>query len=83
MLKQHHYEIQVRGCLGAGWDTWFASETIQTLTDCVGETTITVISGQMDHAGLHGILSRIRDLGLYLLSVRLIEPGPGDPDPTP
>ena len=83
MLKQHHYEIHVRGDLEDGWDSWFTGIAIKNLTNRGNTDGITVISGLMDHAALHGVLSRVRDLGLCLLSVQLIEPGPEKSVPNP
>lgn len=57
------YQIRLEGHVRT---EWFEALTIDLLPQ--GET---VISGQMDQAALHGILSRIRDLGLVLLSVQM------------
>ncbi|MFZ5808064.1 MAG: hypothetical protein ACOY16_02180 [Chloroflexota bacterium] len=56
------YQIRVEGHLRKDW---FKELVINTQPE--GET---VISGLMDQAALHGVLSRIRDLGLVLLSVQ-------------
>ena len=56
------YQIRVEGHVREGW---FEGLVIALHPD--GET---VISGQMDQAALHGVLGRIRDLGLVLLSVQ-------------
>ena len=59
------YEIRLTGHLSARWADWFDGLTV---TQEPGG--ITVISGQVsDQAALHGILERVRDLGLPLLSV--------------
>lgn len=58
------YHIKVQGRLDAPWAAWFEGMTV-TPTD--GET---IISGLVaDQAALHGLLAKIRDLGLPLLSV--------------
>ncbi len=65
------YEIRVRGHLDSHWSEWFDGLTLTPL-----ETGETVISGTvMDQAALHGILIKVRDLGLPLLSVVRVEPG--------
>jgi hypothetical protein len=64
------YEIRVRGVLDSQWSTWFEGLTIT--TDEPGQT---LIAGPVtDQAALHGLLARIRDLGLPLLSVRYLGP---------
>ena len=65
-----HYEIRVNGVLGRGWSTWF--DGLQITSDDRGETTI---AGPIaDQAALHGLLAKIRDLGLELLEVRCTDP---------
>jgi hypothetical protein len=65
-----HYEIRVRGVLGSSWSAWF--EGLQVTSDAHGQTTI---AGPVaDQAALHGLLTKIRDLGLELRSVRRIDP---------
>ena len=61
----HCYRIRVRGQLDERWFNWFDGLTVS--LDAGGET---VIHGQqVDQAGLHAILNRIRDLGLELIAV--------------
>jgi hypothetical protein len=70
------YEIRVRGQLDRHWSEWFAGLTVAHLN---GET---ILSGALaDQAALHGVLARIRDLNLTLISV--IERGPSQPAPDP
>ena len=65
-----HYEIRVDGVLGSRWAAWF--DGLQVSDD--GEET--VISGLLaDQPALHGLLAKIRDLGLCLISVRRLDPG--------
>jgi len=62
------YEIRVLGELGPRWSCWFADLAVETVD---GET---VIVGRVDdQAALHGLLARIRDLGLPLLGLRVVE----------
>jgi hypothetical protein len=65
-----HYEIRVNGVLGSGWSAWF--DGLQITSDDRGQTTI---AGPIaDQAALHGLLAKIRDLGLELLEVRRPDP---------
>ena len=60
-----YYQIKVRGTLDPRWSDWF--EGLQ-LTHLEGEETL--LSGLLpDQAALHGLLERIRDLNLTLISV--------------
>ena len=62
------YEIRVEGILDRRWTAWF--EGLQVSTD--GDDT--VIAGLVaDQAALHGLLNKVRDLGLVLISVRHLE----------
>lgn len=64
------YESRIRGVLGGGWSTWF--DGLQVTRDEAGQTTI---AGPVaDQPALHGLLAKIRDPGLPLLSVRQIDP---------
>jgi hypothetical protein len=60
------YEIRVEGHIGDSWSSWFEGLTIR--REESGET---VLSGPLvDEAALHGVLMRIRDLGLPLVEVK-------------
>jgi hypothetical protein len=64
------YELRVQGVLDPGWSAWF--EGLRVTSDQAGQTTI---SGPVtDQAALHGLLAKVRDLGLELLEVRRIDP---------
>ena len=65
------YQIRIGGQLGERWQTWFAHMTLTSTGN--GDTLIT--GPVVDQAALHGLLRRVRDLGLPLLSVCQIEPG--------
>ena len=66
------YEIRIKGHLDDRWSDWFDGLTI-TLEDN-GDTLLT--GPVIDQAALHGLLKKVRDLGLPLLSVSPVEPGP-------
>jgi hypothetical protein len=66
---QGRYEIIVKGHLDGRWSDWFEGMTI--VTGC-GEdgTPITIFTGHLaDQAALHGVLGRIRDINMPLISV--------------
>ncbi len=64
------YEIRVEGVLGEHWAGWF--EGLQVSSEA-GET---ILSGPVsDQPALHGVLVKIRDLGMRLISVRRLDPG--------
>ena len=63
-MKRQRYEIRVEGHLAADWAGWFGGLAVCQKTN--GET---VLSGSLDQAALHGILAKIRDLGLVLVAV--------------
>jgi len=67
-------EIRVKGQIDAHWSSWFEGLTIEH-TPC-GEA---AISGEVtDQAALYGLLARLRDLGLSLVSVDSVVPGKGE-----
>jgi hypothetical protein len=62
------YEIRVRGHLDARWASWFDGLTLANEDDGT-----TILSGPViDQAALHGLLQKVRDLGLSLVSVKHI-----------
>ena len=69
-VRAEIYRITVLGHLDSEWSEWFDGLTI-TLLD-TGET---ILSGPLvDQTALHGVLIKIRDLGLPLLSLTRVEP---------
>jgi hypothetical protein len=67
-----HYEIRLTGRLDAHWAAWFDGMSVNQESDGT-----TLISGPMtDQAALHGVLQRVRDLGLPLVSVTRAEAPP-------
>ena len=61
------YEIRIAGHLSQSWTTRFEGMTMRHEPE--GET---VLSGRLDQAALHGVLMKIRDLGLKLIAVNRI-----------
>jgi hypothetical protein len=71
ITRADYYEIRVRGLLDSHWSAWFEGLTLTHLGN--GQT---LIAGPIqDQAALHGILAKIRDLGLHLLSVVCVQGG--------
>jgi hypothetical protein len=66
------YEIRIKGHLDKRWAAWFEGLTITLEED--GDTLLT--GPVVDQAALHGLLKRVRDLGMPLVSVSPLEPGP-------
>ena len=66
------YQIRLKGHLGSQWTDWFDGLTIALEED--GDT---VLTGPVaDQAALHGLLKKVRDLGIPLISVVPTESGP-------
>jgi len=66
-----HYLIQVRGTLDPRWSAWFDQLAIS--HDAEGNTLL--VGPIIDQAALYGVLRKIRDGGMLLLSVNRVEPG--------
>ncbi len=65
MPQPAYYEIRIEGPLNPRWSDWFAGLSICLLPDGT-----TLIAGDLpDQSALHGILMKIRDLNLVLVSV--------------
>jgi len=80
--QPQRYEIRIKGHLEARWVKWFNGLTIT-----LEEDGNTLLSGPLaDQAALHGLLKRVRDLGMPLVSVSPLEhvpsttPGTGQAD---
>mgnify|MGYP003530314305 CR=1 FL=1 len=65
------YEIRLKGHLGSQWTDWFEGLTITLEED--GDTLLT--GSVVDQAALHGLLKKVRDLGMPLVSVNFVNPG--------
>jgi hypothetical protein len=80
--QQHHpgrYEIRLKGHLASRWAAWFNGMTLTTKSDGT-----TVLEGPVvDQAALHGLLTKLRDIGLPLLSVTQVHPDPQTPPAIP
>ena len=75
--RSARYEIRVEGVLDQCWTAWFEGLEIDS------DDSQTVISGAVaDQAALHGLLNRVCDLGLVLISVRRLDPGVTGDTPT-
>jgi hypothetical protein len=65
------YEIRIRGHLSSRWAAWFDGMTLTAMSDGT-----TVLEGPVvDQAALHGVLHKVRDTGLPLLSVNQVDIG--------
>ena len=66
------YKIRLKGHLDDRWAEWFEGLTIT-----LEENGNTLLTGTVtDQAALHGLLKKIRDLGMPLVSVSAVAPGP-------
>ncbi len=74
------YEIRLKGHLACRWATWFDGLSLTNETDGTS-----IIHGLVvDQAALHGLLRKVRDVGLPLISVTRVEPElPAVPTSTP
>ncbi len=72
--QQLCYEIRLKGHLDSQWIDWFGGMTIK----LEKEGTTLIIGPIIDQAALHGLLKTVRDLGMPLVSICPIEPGPAD-----
>jgi hypothetical protein len=67
-MTQDRYLIRIKGHLGQQWNEWFDGFTITNVEE--GEALLFGID--VDQAALHGVLVKVRDMGLPLLGVKLI-----------
>jgi len=73
-VKATVYQIRIKGHLDSQWTDWFEGLTI-TLEDN-GDTLLT--GSVVDQAALHGLLKKVRDLGMPLISVSPLEHNQAD-----
>lgn len=69
MSQQQVYEIRIKGRIDKRWAAWFDGLTVTNTED--GETVL--VGPVIDQTALHGLLAKVRDLNLPLLSVRRIK----------
>jgi hypothetical protein len=68
------YQIRIKGHLGRQWTDWFGGLTIT-----LEENDETLLTGVVvDQAALHGLLRKVRDVAMPLLSVNRVTPGQAD-----
>jgi hypothetical protein len=67
------YQVRIKGHLDADWADWLGGLTL-TLDE--GDTLLT--GPALDQAALHGLLKKVRNLGITLISVSSVEPGLAD-----
>lgn len=73
--SQAYYEIKVQGHLDRLWEPWFEGMTLTNIKNGENGLACTLISGPVaDQAALHGLLTRVRDLNLILISVSRTDP---------
>ena len=68
------YQIRIKGHLGREWTNWFGGLIITALDN--GDMLLT--GPVVDQAALHGVLKKVRDVGMPLLSVIRVTPGQAD-----
>jgi hypothetical protein len=68
------YEIRIKGHLDDRWTAWFGGLTVTSEEN--GDTLLT--GSVVDQAALHGLLRKVRDLGMPLVSVNCVQPGQTD-----
>lgn len=66
--QPRHYQITIQGHLGPRWSEWFENMSIAH----TAEDTTTLMGPITDRASLYGILNKLRDMGLTLLSVEVL-----------
>ena len=91
--KTHHpehayptefYEILVQGQLDSLWGPWFEGMRLANVENGESGAACTLIFGPVaDQPALHGLLEKIRDLNLKLLSVRRVKPGTNQAEELP
>lgn len=68
------YEIKIKGLLDEHWKQWFEGMELGKITSGEAGQECTLITGSIaDQPALHGLLAKIRDLNLILISVRKID----------
>jgi hypothetical protein len=73
-LEAGEYEIRLKGHLENRWAAWFDGMTLAR----DGDGTTVIRGSVVDQAALHGLLQRVRDVGLPLVSVTRVDADPPD-----
>jgi hypothetical protein len=68
------YEIKVQGRLSPWWSAWFDGLAVE----AVGDGTTTIRGPIVDQAALHGLLQKLRDVGIPLVSLTQLPTNPGE-----
>lgn len=71
-MEYYHYEIRVEGHLSSNWSEWFDGMTVGQEPGGKDRPACTILSGPLDQAALHGVLTRISALSLALISVQRV-----------
>lgn len=66
------YRFKLRGRLKESWTDWFGGMTIEYGFEANGKPVTTLTGWMADRSALYGVLNKVRDLGLLLLSVELV-----------
>lgn len=72
MSTRRVYEIHIEGYLGDDWKDWFEGLVIRHEVSKEHELVQTILFGSIDQSQLHGVLAKIRDLNIAVLSVNQI-----------
>jgi hypothetical protein len=67
--KSNIYQIRIKGHLGSQWSGWFDDFTITLEND----GTTTLIGKEEDDSALYGLLKKVRDSGMPLLSLNIVD----------
>lgn len=74
IIQSAKYQIKIQGRQIEGWADWMSDLEIETERNSEGATLTTLTGVVKDQAGLHGMLNRIRDLNIPLISVQYVHP---------
>jgi hypothetical protein len=77
-MAPEHYGIGVEGVIGEGWTAWFEGLRVSS-----GEMETVICGPLADQAARHGVLVKVGDLGMRLVSVRRMDPGPARKEAQP
>lgn len=78
MRSDAYYQVIIEGELGANWSEWFGDAVIEIHDQTDGINKITTLGAVLDQAALRGMLNKIWDLNLTLISVIKCEQLKGD-----